>query len=357
MTENDQDDEDDDSTEANQAYPFQARSAMPVPTLDKMGYRTLDRQLKRHQMFVEKDADGQPMTHRMVEIITAPNLVEVGPPKVLSCKVYGEPDAVKKKLSGDSAKEGLRQVTKMVMSSLVEKCQRHVLETISKRQKERNATYEVMPGAVDDILGSEETGEDGSEISDEASGGGNVLNRFVIYPGTKWCGAGNIAENYDDLGIDYNADSCCREHDHCNDNIKAGETRYNLTNSDQYTKSSCVCDTKFAACLKKANTYLGHQVGRAFFNVIQIQCFRKDFPIVRCLEKKGFGFNHVQTSCQSYELDESQEKKVQFFDPPFYDGDSGPLLYIPGISEHIAEPVKELKDKFLNGGLVGTVVG
>lgn len=50
------------------------------------------------------------------------------------------------------------------------------------------------------------------------------------------CGAGDIAKNDTDLGHDKATDSCCREHDKCGDNIPAGQTKYNLTNSDQYTK-------------------------------------------------------------------------------------------------------------------------
>lgn len=72
---------------------------------------------------------------------------------------------------------------------------------------------------------------------DDSSGHGPTFwNAFVIYPGTKWCGAGNVANNFDDLGLDKKADACCREHDHCNDAIPAGENKYNLTNTEAYTK-------------------------------------------------------------------------------------------------------------------------
>lgn len=36
--------------------------------------------------------------------------------------------------------------------------------------------------------------------------------------GTKWCGPGNTASGYDDLGSHSDVDACCRDHDHC-DNI------------------------------------------------------------------------------------------------------------------------------------------
>lgn len=57
----------------------------------------------------------------------------------------------------------------------------------------------------------------------------------IIFPGTKWCGPGNIAPNYDDLGSLEDTDKCCRAHDHC-DNIAAGKSRDGLRNDTPYTK-------------------------------------------------------------------------------------------------------------------------
>lgn len=51
----------------------------------------------------------------------------------------------------------------------------------------------------------------------------------LIYPGTKWCGAGNDAATYDDLGTAEEVDMCCREHDHCDMFIEAGQSKYGLT--------------------------------------------------------------------------------------------------------------------------------
>lgn len=101
------------------------------------------------------------------------------------------------------------------------------------------------------------------------------------------CGAGDIATNDDDLGSEKEADACCRQHDKCPDNIPAGEMKYNLTNKDHYTKSACECDSKFYQCLKDAKTFVGDQIGRLYFNVIQIQCFRQDYPVIKCTDKKG----------------------------------------------------------------------
>lgn len=63
----------------------------------------------------------------------------------------------------------------------------------------------------------------------------NLRRVQIIYPGTKWCGPGNIASNYDDLGYFTKTDMCCRTHDHC-DNIAAGESKDGLVNNTPFTK-------------------------------------------------------------------------------------------------------------------------
>nr|P0C8L9.1 RecName: Full=Phospholipase A2; Short=HgPLA2; AltName: Full=Group III heterodimeric phospholipase A2; AltName: Full=Phosphatidylcholine 2-acylhydrolase; Contains: RecName: Full=Phospholipase A2 large subunit; Contains: RecName: Full=Phospholipase A2 small subunit; Flags: Precursor [Hadrurus gertschi] len=72
--------------------------------------------------------------------------------------------------------------------------------------------------------------------------------------GTKWCGAGNEAANYSDLGYFNNVDRCCREHDHC-DNIPAGETKYGLKNEGTYTMMNCKCEKAFDKCLSDISGY------------------------------------------------------------------------------------------------------
>ncbi|XP_066596783.1 uncharacterized protein [Prorops nasuta] len=93
-----------------------------------------------------------------------------------------------------------------------------------------------------------------------------------IVPGTKWCGPGDIAETYRDLGQNANIDRCCRNHDLCPVKIRSKTTRYNLTNNSVYTKSHCTCDEAFHSCLKDANDPTGNLMGRVFFNILQIPC-------------------------------------------------------------------------------------
>lgn len=63
----------------------------------------------------------------------------------------------------------------------------------------------------------------------------NVERINLTLPGTKWCGPGNVADDYDDLGKHEDEDKCCREHDHC-DNIASGEEKYGLKNDDYFTR-------------------------------------------------------------------------------------------------------------------------
>ncbi|KAF3422651.1 hypothetical protein E2986_10082 [Frieseomelitta varia] len=102
---------------------------------------------------------------------------------------------------------------------------------------------------------------------------GSVLSLLSgILPGTKWCGAGDIAENYHDLGRETQIDRCCRSHDLCPVKIRAQQTRYNLTNYSVYTKSHCACDETLYHCLKATTSPTAQIMGRIYFNVIKVPC-------------------------------------------------------------------------------------
>ncbi|XP_050442837.1 phospholipase A2 phaiodactylipin-like isoform X2 [Adelges cooleyi] len=65
---------------------------------------------------------------------------------------------------------------------------------------------------------------------------GPSKNTGFIYPGTKWCGPGNIAKNYTDLGVYKEEDMCCRDHDHCTRILETGQCYFNLCNTSPYTR-------------------------------------------------------------------------------------------------------------------------
>ncbi|KAH8270661.1 hypothetical protein KR044_000101 [Drosophila immigrans] len=93
-----------------------------------------------------------------------------------------------------------------------------------------------------------------------------------IIPGTKWCGTGDIAETYSDLGSEMAMDRCCRQHDLCPIKIRAYQNKYELMNDSLYTKSHCICDDMLFSCLKMTNTSASQLMGSIYFNLVQVPC-------------------------------------------------------------------------------------
>ncbi|XP_014209129.1 phospholipase A2-like, partial [Copidosoma floridanum] len=114
-----------------------------------------------------------------------------------------------------------------------------------------------------------------SHGSEEKSSRGNTW-RIGIVPGTKWCGTGDIAENYHDLGWATNIDRCCRAHDLCPVKIRSFKSRYNLSNLSFYSRSHCACDETFYRCLKKTNDSSAGFIGNIYFNIAQPNCIEED---------------------------------------------------------------------------------
>lgn len=90
--------------------------------------------------------------------------------------------------------------------------------------------------------------------------------------GTKWCGTGDIANDYFDLGTEPSVDTCCRSHDLCPVKVRARSQRYNLTNNSLYTKSHCRCDDNLYNCLKLSNSQTANIMGNIYFNLVQVPC-------------------------------------------------------------------------------------
>ncbi|XP_056631489.1 phospholipase A2-like [Diorhabda sublineata] len=138
----------------------------------------------------------------------------------------------------------------------------------------------------------------------------HLPNWFFIYPGTKWCGVGNIADNENDLGFERETDKCCRQHDNCPDVILGHQTKYNLTNPNFFTRLSCMCDVAFYNCLKSVRRDSAKQIGLIYFTALGTQCFREEYPIVDC---HTYSFI-PKRKCIQYEIDDTKEKKYQWFD-------------------------------------------
>lgn len=74
-----------------------------------------------------------------------------------------------------------------------------------------------------------------------------ALSDWLIAPNTKWCGRGQTADKYSELGGASKADKCCRRHDHCKFNIYGMSTKWRLFNYQPFTISHCNCDARFVA--------------------------------------------------------------------------------------------------------------
>ncbi|KAI4480261.1 hypothetical protein M0804_010259 [Polistes exclamans] len=119
-----------------------------------------------------------------------------------------------------------------------------------------------------DLLDTSEDKQDGKSYSRISP-----LTLFSgILPGTKWCGAGDIADNYHDLGREANIDRCCRNHDLCPVKVRAHTSRFNLNNNSLYTKSHCTCDELFYNCLKNTKNSIADLLGNIYFNIIRVPC-------------------------------------------------------------------------------------
>ena len=62
-----------------------------------------------------------------------------------------------------------------------------------------------------------------------------LLKLSDLLSGTKWCGLGDEARNYHDLGDAAHVDICCRAHDHCPVRLKALHVDYGVINLSPYT--------------------------------------------------------------------------------------------------------------------------
>nr|XP_020476332.1 protein PROCA1 [Monopterus albus] len=118
--------------------------------------------------------------------------------------------------------------------------------------------------------------------------------RGFTYPGTLWCGAGNMADHYDQLGSAAETDSCCRTHDHCPHVIHAFSSSYGYTNFKWHSISHCDCDDELKACLRKVNDTTSRVVGQAFFNIFSVPCFELVYED-QCKERHWYGL------CKQYE--------------------------------------------------------
>lgn len=143
-----------------------------------------------------------------------------------------------------------------------------------------------------------------------------VVNKFkayvqFVYPGTLWCGEGDVAGKSTQLGRFAEADKCCRNHDQCHKYIEKGQKKYGLENTGMFTRSHCSCDGDFLKCLKISESAVAYQIGFTYFTVLGPQCFEKKKEIEGC-------DTTVKSRCIKYNFKKKKEKKYQWFDNPTF---------------------------------------
>uniref|UniRef100_A0A1S4LJG2 Phospholipase A2-like central domain-containing protein n=2 Tax=Ixodes scapularis TaxID=6945 RepID=A0A1S4LJG2_IXOSC len=96
--------------------------------------------------------------------------------------------------------------------------------------------------------------------------------------GTKWCGAGDIAKDDNDLGREVETDKCCRDHDNNAGSIGSFEEEHGITNLQIFTMTNCRDDCKFYNCLVNVSTPTSDIIGTIFFNALDAHCYAYGYP-------------------------------------------------------------------------------
>ncbi|KAM3615476.1 uncharacterized protein V6R79_002860 [Siganus canaliculatus] len=190
-------------------------------------------------------------------------------------------------------------VNQMQVKSFMRECRSGLKELRAARRLETRFTRmdEARLMCSDFKDRSERRGNTDIDGNDDSAQQHNVLKRSkrgFTYPGTLWCGAGNMADSYDQLGEFAETDSCCRIHDHCPHVIHAFSSNYGHTNFKWHSISHCDCDDALKTCLRKVNDTSSRVVGQAFFNVIGVPCFEFAYE-EQCAERHWYGM------CKRYE--------------------------------------------------------
>lgn len=119
--------------------------------------------------------------------------------------------------------------------------------------------------------------------------------------------------------------------------MSPGICKNGLCNFSPVTRSPCECDKAFVRCLKKAKTRVANALGKVFFNVAGLTCYKYDYPIKRCVEyvdvagtiagslplwivrSLSIHPDPQRPRCRRYELDVTKPKMWQFFETVYDD--------------------------------------
>ncbi|KAF4529394.1 hypothetical protein B566_EDAN003485 [Ephemera danica] len=182
------------------------------------------------------------------------------------------------------------------MMGLMEQCQElhmPVLENVTSPNKLRARSAQQQPPPARSSLRGRLQQQQRGLLSNTVGNPFSIFNGIVPVTlsilnkgGTKWCGTGDIASTYYDLGSEQALDRCCRTHDLCPVKVRPFQTRFNLTNAAIFSKaffflikeSHCECDDALFRCLKNARSATADVLGNIYFNIVQVPCLEHVLP-------------------------------------------------------------------------------
>ncbi|KFM82479.1 Phospholipase A2, partial [Stegodyphus mimosarum] len=239
--------------------------------------------LETKMLFLQKPSDD---ADDVLLIVTWSKNPQQEMPKVTNCEIYSDEEVVKR-IVKEAGENTVSKPSMQEMIDLIEDC----TELLRRKGKGTARTEFYGLEYFSESNRRRRSNEVESRVSEE------TLNRWksephdsnLVFPGTKWCGAGDKAQSYDDLGEQEGVDKCCRAHDLCDDMLRAGEKKDNIINDSSFTKLNCTCDNEFYDCLLKDDSKTAITIGNTYFNVLRRECYMLNYPLTgKCLKYKTF---------------------------------------------------------------------
>ncbi|XP_035222180.1 uncharacterized protein LOC118195056 [Stegodyphus dumicola] len=250
---------------------------------------------------------------KVLLIVTWSNNPQKEIPKITNCEIFSD-----EKIVGHILKEaGESTVIKPSIEEVV-----HLVKDCTGLLS-RNSETEIFRTALQRFEHFREIRRRGFPISNDAEmrtseetmekWKSDSHDSWYIFPGTKWCGPGDVAQSFDDLGSSADTDKCCRAHDLCDDLLRPGEKKENIINTSWFTLLSCECDDEFYDCLKNVSSNTSNSIGNAYFNLGGSNCYTLNYPLTdKCL-------NRYLIYCAEYERNTTAPMVYEWRKAKFYD--------------------------------------
>jgi hypothetical protein len=157
---------------------------------------------------------------------------------ITDCRIY---DVDKHSLTAeeDIMSLGVRIIDVQLheMLNLIERCRLLDLDRLSATSTTALPAAAVVP---EEDLTFRSTDDEHPLFLTSSASRGNFTDMMSLWrgmvPGTKWCGPGDEASNYSDVGEKFLVDTCCRSHDLCPVRLRPFRMGFGMVNFSVYTK-------------------------------------------------------------------------------------------------------------------------